>query len=145
MGVKKQIFEKLEEVLETLPWVVNVEWEKIKVIESDIAEHETPLIQIYDTNELHTHQGGLIETTLAITIELVLRKTSMAEVNQGLLFDYVEEIETKMGENISLSGTILGFRQFKYVSGETDLHTTGPFYYGALNFDAIYTKPHTFC
>lgn len=143
MGIKRQIFEALATRLSTLAWVKLVSWEKVRLTESDFQDHEIPCIQMYDTGALNTHQGGRVEARMGIIVELVLKQTTSMVVNQGILFDYVEEIEQLIGGQIDLG--VAGVLHLRYVSDNTDLHTINPFYYASLEFEAIYLKSFTGC
>jgi hypothetical protein len=143
MGKKREIFEALETVISGLAWVKTINWEKILISETDIQDHEVPIIQIYDTGALNVHERGNLHVTLGITIELVLKQTETYQVDQGELFDKVEELETIIGENIRLN--VPGFLHIRYVSEQTDLHTIDPYYYAALNFELEYLKAFSQC
>lgn len=145
MGIKKQIFEKLATELSTLPWVTTVNWERIRIAETDIEEHEVPMIQIYDRGALNNHERGLLNRSMSVTIEVILKQTELGAVDQGVLFDRVEEVENLIGQHINLDGEIAGFLHMKYASDQTDLHTINPFYYAALNFEVLYKTPFSTC
>ena len=141
--MKRQIFEKLAALLRTISWVRSVEWEKIRILEADFAEAHLPAIQIYDLNTSNTHQGGRVESRMQLVIELVMKQTATGVVDQGILFDRVEEIERAIGSNIDLG--ISGMLHLRYVSDTTDRHTIDPYFVAILEFEAIYLKPFTGC
>lgn len=143
MGTKREIFENLASTLSALPWVKTVEWERIRITETDIRDHEIPLIQIYDTGSQNEHQRGNVQSTLGISIELILKQTSLNTASQSELFDMVEEIENAIGGNINLG--VSGVIHLRYVSNATDLHTIEPYYYAVLNFEAIYNRLFSSC
>ena len=143
MGIKREIFENLASTLQTLPWVKTIEWEKIRITETDIRDHEVPMIQIYDTGSQNEHQRGNVQASLGIAIELILKQTVLGTASQSELFDKVEEIETLIGNNVDLG--VSGMIHLKYISDSTDLHTIEPYYYAVLNFEALYLKRFASC
>jgi len=143
MGIKRQIFEALATELSGISWVKVVNWKKIWLLDSDFNDYQIPAIQIYDTGTRNEHQGGRIQATMALSVELVLKQTSAGVVSQADLFDKVEEIESVIGANINLG--INGMLHLRYIGDVTDLHTVDPYYIARLDFEAIYLKSFTGC
>jgi hypothetical protein len=144
LKIKKQIFQNLSALLkDKCPWARSVSWERIRLLDTDFIESEIPAIQLYDLNTTYTHQSGRVEARMQIVIELVMKQTSQGVVDQGTLFDRLEDIEAAVGSNIDLG--ISGMLHLRYVSSTTDRHTIEPYYIAALEFEAIYLKPFSGC
>ncbi len=138
-GIKSAIFAALKTRLQGVTGVKSVTWDRIRITESDFADHELPAIQFYGLQTLYAHEQGRVTATTQIAIEVVLRGGSGS--TQATLLDLMEAIEQKVGEDPSLG--IPQMIHMAYVSDEIDLHSIEPFYIGRLNFEALYHKPYT--
>ena len=147
-SLENQILAALQDKLEELSWPKVVEYEKIKLLETDFREHELPAIQFFDNGRAFQHIQGRIEVEWNISIEIVMKRTSADVVDQGILLDRSEEVERKIGSNVTLGlninnppvGNVV---HVKYLSAITDLHTVEPFFISILNFSVNYFKPFT--
>lgn len=138
MGIRSDIFDALKTRLSSITGIKTVNWDRIRVSESDFADHEVPAIQFYAGTTTYTHQQGQILAETEIAIEVILRGSS--DINQADLLDLMEEVEQAIGNNPSLG--VSGMLHMVYVSDEIDLHTIDPFYIGRLVFQAVYRKPY---
>ena len=147
-SLESSILAALQTILEELPWQKSVEYEKIKLLSVDFREHELPGIQFYDSGRQISHVQGRIEVDWNITIEILMKRTSTDIVDQGVLLDRTEEIERKIGENVTLrldtnDASIGNVVHVKYLNAITDLHTVDPFFISLMNFSVNYFKPYT--
>jgi hypothetical protein len=142
-GIRTQMMEAIHTKLSQLTWAKYVEWENIKLMAGDFADHDVPAIQFYVANTSYTHQGGRVEATSDLYIELVMMQTDQAIVKPQDLMDKMEEIELKIGEQPNLG--IPGMVHLRYLGDDIDMHTIAPYYYGRLSFQAIYHKKYSGC
>ena len=147
-SLESDILDNLKTKLEELPWQKSVEFEKIKLLNTDFRDHELPAIQFYDNGKEVRHDQRRVEINWNIVIEIVMKRTSSDAVDQGVLLDRIEDVELKIGANVQLDlggapasqGTMI---HVKYLSAFTDLHSVEPFFMGIMNFQANYFKPYT--
>jgi hypothetical protein len=142
-SIRTNIFIALEAQVRTLPWVTSVEWKRIRVSPSDIQPHEVPLVQMFAQGSSFEHQQGRIQETIGLSVELILRKSDTAEVDQVTLFDYLEELELCFGSKITLG--VPEVINMIYTGNVVDLHMIDPFYYARLDFDIVLRRPFTGC
>jgi len=147
-SLENLILAALQEKLQELTWPKVVEYEKIKLLSTDFREHEMPAIQFYDNGRSFAHVQRRIEVEWNITIEVLMKRTSSDVVDQGVLLDRTEEIERKIGANMTLGldtndAMIGNVVHVKYLSAITDLHTVEPFFISLMNFSVNYFKPYT--
>lgn len=147
-SLESQIMAALQAQLKSLTWAKVVEYEKIKLLQTDFRANELPAIQFYDSGRTFRHLQGRIEATWAITIELVMKRTISDRVDQGILLDRSEAIERAIGDNVELglnqaTPTVGNVVHVKYLNAISDLHTLEPFFISLLNFSVLYYKPYT--
>lgn len=147
-SIESQIFASMKTILEELSWPKYVEYERIRQKLGDFRPHEIPAIQIYDGSATYARLQGRSDMTWFLIVEVVMKKTQDDLVDQGLLFDRLNEVETKIGENPQLGLTSLPATEGTMVSivpiaRATDLHMEDVFYTGNLSFQAEYLKPYS--
>lgn len=147
-SLENSILAALQGILQELTWQKSVEYEKIKLLNTDFREHELPGIQFYDSGRSIAHVQGRIEVDWNITIEILMKRTSTDVVDQGILLDRTEEVERKIGANVTLGldtndSSIGNVVHVKYLNAITDLHTVEPFFISLMNFSVNYFKPYT--
>lgn len=141
---RAQILDALKTLLTSkLTWAKVVEWERIRILTSDFQDHEIPVVQFYHTRTDYTHQQGRVEGRMNFNIEVCLKSSTAAEVDQKDLFDKMDDVLKAIGTspNLGVSGVI----HLRYLGDETDAHTVLPHYIGVLNFEAIYLTTYTGC
>ncbi len=147
MGTSRRadIFDALKTQLTTaLTWAKVVDWEKIRILSSDFAEHELPCVQFYHVRTDYEHQQGRVQARMSLNIEVCLKSSyNQGEVDQKDLFDKMDDIILAIGNKANLG--VPGVIHLRYVSDETVTHTIAPFYIGILNFEAIYLTTYTGC
>ena len=148
MSMQRLIFEKMKTKFEELTWVNTVDYEKIRLFESDFHEHELPLIQMYDLRERSRHVQGRVSVEWSIAVEVVMQSTETDTVNQGILLDRKFETKEKIGDNVRLDlgtepATTGRFIHVAYRGSLTDLHLIPPMFMARLDFEALYEEPYT--
>ena len=147
-SLENLILVAMQEKLQELTWPKVVEYEKIKLLSTDFREHELPAIQFYDNGRSFQHVQRRIEVEWNITVEILMKRTSSDAVDQGVLLDRSEEVERKIGSNLTLgldtnTAMIGNVVHVKYINAITDLHTVEPFFISLLNFSVNYFKPYS--
>jgi len=146
--MQRLILEKMKEKLLELAWVNTVDYEKIRLFESDFHEHELPLIQMYDQRERSKHVQGRTQVEWSVSVEVVMQSKETDIVDQGVLLDRKFEVKKKIGENVRLDlgqepATTGRFIHMAYRGSLTDLHLIPPMFMARLDFDALYEEPYT--
>jgi hypothetical protein len=141
MGIRSDIFTALAAKLATLPWAKTVNWEKVRLMASDIAQHEVPFVQFYAPFSRHEHVTQTIESVWTISIEIVDVQSSTRTVNQKDLFDKMEDVIALIGDDPTLQ--IPRLVHLTLASEETDVHLIEPYYYARLDFEARLIQPYT--
>lgn len=138
MGVRADLFEALATRLAAISGIKTVEWNRIRISESDFADHELPAIQFYAGMTSYTHQQGQVQAATQIAIEVILRDGDGG--GQADLLDLMETVEQAIGSDPTFG--ISNMIHMAYLSDEVDLHSIDPFRIGRLTFEALYRKPY---
>lgn len=142
MSIENDIMGQLQTRLQTLSWVVTVQYEYMHNLFTDFNESELPAIQIYDrAPSAIRHQNVHVEVEWPLAIELVMKSSKDGLIDQALLFSRKREIENVVSADLHLGGQIEGFRHLLYTGFETDLHSTPGFFAIALNMSALWQQP----
>lgn len=144
VSIEGRIFEQLATILDTLSWVETVEYERPRIVASDWREDELPAIQFFDNRAAVTHARGDVNVEWGLSIELIMKQTELADVNQIIFLDKKQEIEDLIGAHVNLDILDLGMIHMRYDGWETDV-TEKPYYVCRLDFTAMYIKPFTGC
>jgi hypothetical protein len=141
---RSQLLTNLKSLLTThCSWAKMISWEKIRVISSDFAEHELPVIQFYHVRTDYEQQQGRALARMQFNIELCLKSTTSGVINQKDLFDKMDLILQAIGTNPNLD--ISGMIHLRPISDETDIHILEPLFIGVWNFEALYLTTFAGC
>ena len=99
---ERDVFDKLKLKLETLSWINHVEFEQVRLAISDWTEDKLPVIQFWWDLETFIPQKPLLDTTLTIVLELIMRSTATEEFTQVDLLDRLRDIRELLGADPSL-------------------------------------------
>ena len=143
-SMKRHIFDALEaQLVANLPWAKTISWEKIRLLSSDFASHEIPVVQFYHLRTDYDHSQGRLDARMRLVVEVVTKATATATADQRTLFDLMEDVELAVGlvPNLGVPGVI----HVRYLSDESDIHTIEPFFLGVLTFEVIHRKGYAGC
>jgi hypothetical protein len=138
---RTEICQAIVTILGTLVDIKTINYERIKLLASEFAEFELPVVQLIDLSEDSQHEKGRALKTWNLTLELVIGPiTSTSYVpSQADLWDLLEKIEQKLwhdpklGLNYVIQALLLG--------SATDLHMLAPLYTARLDFQVLYYQP----
>ena len=136
---RSEILDRIVEILEDIPELKSVNWEKIKMRSDDFAEYELPAAQIYSGGETVIHEQGRARKTWILHLEILMKQTQSAVVDQRSLYDLQFIVERALWKNPQLG--ITSMIDLKYLSNEQDLHMLDPIFYTRLDFEARYYQP----
>lgn len=141
---RAQILTALKNLLVAeLPWAKVVAWERIRLLSSDFADHELPLVQYYHLRTDYTPMNQRVEARMQFNIEVCQKTTSTGAVDQRDLFNKMDDILLAIGKNPNLG--VSGIIHLRLLSDETDTHSVLPHYIGVLTFEALYLTTYTGC
>jgi len=141
-SIEGKIFEALEAVLISLPWVSTVEYKNLRILPSDWRDHELPGLQFFDNRAGVRHARGDVDVEWSLSIEIVLKSVADSHYTQLDLFDKKQSVEDIIGQNVDLG--IAGMKHLRFDGWETDA-TMPPYLVCRLDFTALYKKSFTGC
>lgn len=136
--MKSIISEALTTKLAEITRVKYISFDKIKLLQSDFAEHELPAIQIIDISETVLHEQNRSKNTWQLALELVMKGTEYEPIGQTDIWNLEYEIKRKLWEDPTLGIKNKGFVHIRLLGTSTDLHLLDPFYFARMDFEAIY-------
>ena len=139
MSKKSDILTKIALVLEGLVTsgdVKVINYQIIKLVFSDFESWELPAIQLIDQGEIVEHEQGRARKTWDLVLEIVMKSSEAATVNQQSLFDLQNKVELILWEKPNL--LIPGVIDLKYLGSSSDLHMVLPYYYVRMDFQVRY-------
>jgi len=141
---KHDVMVAIDTILKTIPWQKSVNWKKIRTSMDGVMQTDIPLIQFYQNGTSYTHEQGRLVATTQVVIECVLRSSTNALYDQGLLMDYVQDILEAIGKNPNLG--VPGVIHARVLSDDQDLHLLDPYFYASINLEVIYhTRFNSLC
>lgn len=146
MSIDRQIFENLNTVLSELlisngGWARSVREDFYLDGDSQVFDHEMPLIQITDEGQRLQHLRGRMEAWQEITVELWAQPTSSGGVTVGQMRDWRHEIERKIGDNVQLA--IQQGLQMEYLGNIGPVRIRDNLHMTALFLEYHFYKPYT--
>jgi hypothetical protein len=136
MSMNTRIARAITEILEAVPGVQTVEFDRIRLLASDFNDMQLPGIQLIDIGTSVLHEHARAKKTWRITLELVMKENEHGIVSQEDLWNFVYKVERALWRNPNLQ--IPGVLQMTYVGNTTDLHLLQPYYLAKLDFDVLY-------
>ena len=150
-SMKRLIVEEVASILsQGLPWLRKVNYETIRVGIAGFLPHEIPCIQIIDQVNVRDAEKNRDENTWILLLQLILKSKRNDEVNQGILFDRMDDIIRLIGNNtvLNITPTTPGdsFIQLRSIAEATDIHSENPFFLGEITLESkFYTATRGPC
>lgn len=128
-------------ILSNITGIKTVNYETIKLLASDFAEYELPVVQLIDLSEESRHELGRSLKTWNLVLEIVIGPVSSSSYvpKQSDLWDLLELIERKIWEDPKLGLSYVV--QSTLLGSSTDLHLLSPLYTARLDFQILYYQP----
>jgi hypothetical protein len=136
MSIESTIADALVSVLQAVPGINSVNFDKVILATSDFRDFELPAIQLWDVGQFIEHQRGRILVTWSISLEIVMKSLVSGQVSQKDLWELRRTIQLALWANPNLS--IPGVVHLVYTGNITDLHSVEPYYIARLDFDVLY-------
>lgn len=141
--MKKLILIELANILQQgLPWAKKVNYEIIRTGFQGFLAHEIPCIQIIDQTNVRDPEQLRDRNTWILAVQLILKSQSTDFVDQGILFDRMNDMIKLIGENTQMNVTPVNlgdsFLQIRPIAEVTDIHSETPFFIGELNLECIF-------
>lgn len=151
MSVKRDILNALVTRLQTqCTWATEVVWERIRLHSSDFDDHEVPIIQVYSGRRSAKHQKPRTENAWTIFVEVVCKQTQAGVVDLRTLMDHMESVEQAVGGYAIAGGgdanlAVPQMMHMALIGDDVGLAVIDPYYYGVLEFQALYFNRYTGC
>lgn len=136
MSIESDIVDKIVDIVETVPEVLYVSFDKIKLSTSDFAAHELPAVQIWDNGQIIQHERGRILVDWNLSLELIMKSDIQGVVSQKDLFELRRKLQLALWANPNLG--IPGVVHLIYTGNISDLHLLEPFYIARIDFTVRY-------
>lgn len=135
-STKSRIAKALTTVLEGMPVLNYVAFDRVRLYTSDFRENELPAAQFIDVTEQIVHERNRVQRTWSISLEVVHKSTENGYVSQQTMWNLEYQIARKIWEVPNLG--IPGVLHCRYIANSTDLHLMEPFYLLRMDFDVLY-------
>lgn len=135
-AMKKAISDGIKNAIITIPEIKTVDFDRVRLSSDDFMSIECPAVQLIDWSERIEHERARAKKTWQLSLELVMKSTAEAPINQRDLWDtqYLIERAVWAVPNLGIPGVIHLIYQGSY----TDLHLLDPFYYVRMDVEALY-------
>jgi hypothetical protein len=134
--MEADIADKIVEILEAIPGLNYVSFDKIILATSDFRDHELPAVQVWDVAQTIQHERGRILVNWSLSVEIIMKSLTSGLVNQKDLWDLRRDVQLALWANPNLG--IPGVVHLIYTGNITDLHSIEPYYIARLDFDVQY-------
>lgn len=134
--MEEDIADKIVEILEAIPGLNYVSFDKIILATSDFKDHEIPAVQVWDVAQTIQHERGRILVNWSLSIEIIMKSLTSGLVNQQDLWKLRRDVQLALWANPNLG--IPGVVHLIYTGNITDLHSIEPYYIARLDFDVQY-------
>lgn len=135
-STKSKIATSLEAILNELPQLKTVDFQRVRLYSSDFNESELPALQFIDLTESIRHEMSRAVRTWSVSLEIIHKSTENEYINQSDLWNLEYQISRKIWATPDLG--VKGVLQCNYTSNTTDLHLLEPFYLLRMDFDIVY-------
>lgn len=136
LSMKSKISRAIVALLQEVPGVQEVEFDRVRIVTHDFDDLSIPAIQLIDVGEFVEHENGRVKKTWSIALELVLKESEHGAVSQEDLWNFGYKVERALWKQPNLG--IKGVIHLQYQGNTTDLHLLKPYYVLKLDFDVIY-------
>ena len=136
MSIESTIADAIVAVVEAVPGVKSVNFDKVLLATSDFRDHELPAVQLWDVGQSIEHQRGRILVTWALSLEVIMKSLVAGSVVQKDLWEFRRTIQLALWAKPNLG--IPGVVHLIYSGNITDLHSVEPYYITRLDFDVQY-------
>jgi hypothetical protein len=136
--MKTIISEALVARLELVRGLKYISFDKIKLMQSDFADHEIPAVQVIDVAETVQHEQARTKNTWQLTLEIIDKSTENRSVGQVDMWNMEYQIKRALWADPTLGIKGQGFQHIRMIGSSTDLHILEPFYFARLDFEALY-------
>lgn len=144
MSKRHEILEAVKSQLSSsLTWAKSIEWENIRIMSSDFGEHEIPRVQFYFLNTNYQQLQGRVQATAILNVEVCLKSSENAVVDQRDLFDKMDDTLQAFGQRANFG--VPGVIHARLLSDEVDAHTILPHFIGILTFEVVYLTTYNGC
>ena len=144
MSKKREIFDAIKTQLTTaLTWAKVVDWEKIRILSTDLGEHEVPCVQFYALPTEYRPQQGRHEAHMQISVEVVLKSSVEGVIDQRDMFDRMNDVALAFGSKANLG--VPGVIHVQLLKDYVDAHTIQPHFVGILTFEVVFMTTYTGC
>jgi len=135
-ATKSKIANALKALLDDMPILNYVAFDRVRLYTSDFKEDEIPAAQFIDVAEQITHERNRTLRTWSISLEVIHKSTPDGYVDQQFMWNLEYQIGRKIWAQPNLG--IPGVIHCRYISNATDLHMMEPFYLLRMDFDVLY-------
>lgn len=132
MSIESDIIDKIVLIVDAVPEINFISFDRIKLSTDDFQPHELPAVQIWDIGQVITHERGRIRVEWNLSLELIMKSEITGEVNQKSLFELRRKIQLALWENPNLG--IPGVIHLVYTGNTSDLHLLEPYYIARIDF-----------
>lgn len=136
MSIESDIIDKIVLILDAMPELNYVSFDKIKLATSDFSSFELPAVQIWDTGATIKHERGRALVTWGMSLELIMKSEITGEVDQKGLFELRRKIQLALWEKPNLG--VPGVVHLIYTANISDLHLLEPYYIARIDFAVLY-------
>jgi len=132
MSIESDIIDKIVQIVDAVPAINYISFDKIKLATSDFQTHELPAVQIWDNGQTIAHERGRVQKGWNLSLELIMKSDIVGEVDQKMLFELRRTIEQALWAQPNLG--IPGVIHLIYTGNISDLHLLEPFYIARIDF-----------
>lgn len=136
MSIETTIVDKIIQVVDAVPAIAYVSFDKIKLATSDFGAHELPAVQIWDNGQQVTHERGRVQKSWNLSLELIMKSDVSGLVDQKMLFELRRDLEQALWAQPNLG--IPGVIHMVYTGNISDLHLLEPFYIARIDFAVLF-------
>lgn len=131
LSMKSRIAQKIVDILNGVPQLQYVAFDRVKVLISDFKDVDLPAAQVIDVSAEHKHENVRSKYFWQITIELLMKANEWNEVNQQDLWNLEYEVKRALFRvpNLGIPGVI----QLNLLGTSTDLHLLMPYYFARMD------------
>lgn len=135
-STKTRIANALKAVLDGMPILNYVAFDRVRLYTSDFREDELPAAQFIDVGEQIIHERTRTKRIWSISLEVIHKSTDNGYISQQDMWNLEYQIGRKIWEvpNLGIPGVV----HCVYTSNSTDLHLMEPFYLLRMDFDVVY-------
>lgn len=141
-SMESQIAAKLKTIVEAVPGVDSVFFDKVRAGSYEFRDHELPAVQFWDVGQAVTHERGRVKIAWALSAEIIMksrnRSGTVEEVDQQALWDLRTAIEEAIWADPKLG--IPSVIHPVLTGNITDLHFALPYYIARIDFDVLFYR-----